>query len=372
MNKKLIKVVQLFEEYPIFYQPYIKDTVEELIKNNTISLTIKTFKNSKIDLPYVKSFKNYKRRKWLDKFYRIFKNKSYLAYSLNKYNIIHLQHSFLHSKLKSYYHKQNQKKPKIIVTLRGGDTYIKPWIDNKWKFFYQENETFIDAFITMSNHQKEYLNIKWGISLDKIHVIPISFGKPFNVKAKYPNKNKINIISIFRLSWEKNINGNLLFIKTLSKEGYNLNYDIYGDGPEMGKLFFLVDKYNLRGIVNIKGKLENDDLKVKLKEYDFLLQLSHSEAFPTTVIEAQSHGVPVIVSNSGGLPESLVDNETGYILDENNIENTIKSLIALWNNEELYFNFSKRAIAFSHSNFSTNQEVAKLLKLYDQLIEFPN
>lgn len=281
------------------------------------------------------------------------------------YDIIHLQHSFLWRKLQPL--TKFKKHPKIIITLRGGDTYIKPWTSNSWKNFYKSSG-HVSAFITMSEHQKKYLT-QWGVAEEKIHVIPISFGEHSNAKPKYPNQDKLKLVSAFRMTWEKNIEGTVRFAKLLIEKGVDFEYDIYGDGTDLGQLYYLIDKYNLHNYINVKGKVDNNVLKQELAGYDFFVQLSVSEAFPTSVLEAQSFGLPCIVSNSGGLPEAVINNKTAIVCDYTAIEEMVNKCLNVWKNKEEYYQYSKNAIEFVNSNFTLEYEITKLTKLYKFIYE---
>jgi glycosyltransferase involved in cell wall biosynthesis len=257
-------------------------------------------------------------------------------------------------------------RPKIVITLRGADTYMKPWLDKGWRDFYKNYGQNVDAFITMTNHQKNYM-LKWGIPLHKIHVIPISYGHPFQVKEKEVNLNTIQIISAFRMCWEKNIEGNLRVIKHLKEKGFAVNYQIYGHGQDENQVPYLIDKYSLSDCVKYHGSIKNQELKEKLKTSDFYLQLSHSESLGMSMIEAQTHGLPAIVSNSDGLPEAIIHEETGFCVKPYAIEEAANLIVQLWQSPKRYSEFSKAAIENSQASFSVIKEVDRLSTLYQAL-----
>lgn len=285
---------------------------------------------------------------------------------MHNYDIIHLQHSYLFIKLGPFFNGAI-KKPVIVITLRGADTYLRPWVYEKWKIFYSAQSQYIDAFITVSQHQKDYLQ-RWGVSESKIHVIPISLGSKTISAPKYPSDTTIKIISAHRMCWEKNINGNLRTVKLLKEAGYNVQYDIYGDGPDKAQVSYLIDKYNLEFEANYRGEVDNTTYKKKLLDYDIFLQLSHSESFGASVIEAQSMGLPVIISNSDGLPETIVEGESGFCVDPNNSEEAASHIIDLFTDREKYYSFSEQGIRYSNANFSSDIEADKLIKLYNALM----
>jgi glycosyltransferase involved in cell wall biosynthesis len=353
-----MKILYIYDKMPGVYQKYLLNLLLEIQKKYAIK-TLVYEKNRLADFSVVR----YGLKDYLNYFLykvKLSKYKSIDAKYMNNFDIIHLQHSFLWRKLEIFRDKNTI--PKIIITLRGGDTFVKPWLSNSWKNFYK-NSDHISAFVVMSDFQKKYLQ-KWGVNENKIHVIPISFGTFSNATPKYPNKKILKLASAFRLTWEKNIEGTIFFAKCMKDRGVSFVYDIYGDGNDLGQLLYFIDYYQLNDCVFVKGKVDNELLKVKLLEYDFFVQLSYSEAFPTSVLEAQSIGIPCVVSNSGGLPEAVVKNKTALVDNYKNIENLVSETIQLYNDSERYFDFSKNAIDFVNQNFAINNEIVRLSNLY--------
>jgi glycosyltransferase involved in cell wall biosynthesis len=366
-----MKIFQVFESYPLFYQPYIPPTLELLAREDRIISKIIAFEGVS-DSESIEILPSHKKRAYSEKLSAIFSNinLNYLEKKAVKeeVDIIHLQHSFLFNKVKSLINSGNADRPKVVMTLRGGDTYVKPWISERWEEFYSIFGKKVDAFVVMSEDQKIYLN-RWGVPLGNIHVIPISFGLPFQVEPKFPNKNTMNIVSVFRMCWEKNIADNLRFIKRIKECGVDIQYDVFGDGKDLGQLFYLIDRYGLNDCVSVKGKVENSMIKSELKNYDFILQLSHSESFGMSIVEAQTYGVPAIVSNTGGLPEIVKEQNTGFVGDYDDQDALVLKVIELWKNPELYFEFSKNSIENAQSSYNTEKEVELLKKMYQKILK---
>lgn len=366
-----LKIIQLFETYGNLYQPYIPPVMDALKSNPNFEVQVNAFKGeANKDLTIIPSY--YKRR--FKERMTSFTNKSAvkLNYIENRYlknnvDIIHLQHSYLHKKIKRLLYIPKDQRPKVVITLRGADTYMKPWLDNNWLNFYKDYGQHVDAYIAMTNHQKQYMQ-KWDINLDKIHVIPISYGNPFDVEERIANPKTIRLVSAFRMCWEKNIEGNLRVVKYLINKGFDVNYNIYGGGQDANQVPYLIDKYQLSDSVNYHGSIINEDLKQKLKDSDFYLQLSHSESLGMSIIEAQTLGLPAIVSDSDGLPEVVINNKTGFCVKPYDIEEAVNFIVKLWESPEMYSTFSKAAIQHSQAKFSIQKEVDKLSVLYKSLL----
>lgn len=371
---KDIKVEHVFHKYPMFYQPYVSLLLDKLKEEPRVLNTFTFFKsNEKVNHKGTSIIPSYRTRRIKETWYKFFnrnlKNLSYpeIFWLRKKTDIIHIQHSFLYPHILNLIAINPTKRPKVIVTLRGADTYVKPWVMERWKTFYALHGNKVDAFITVSNHQKAYLQ-SWGVESKRIHVVPISFGAKSTCKPKYPNKESIKIISAFRMCWEKNIEANIRTVKCLVDKGYNVAYDIYGDGQDVGQVYYLIHRFGLSENVFYKGAIHNKDFKSILPNYDFYLQLSLSESAGATIIEAQSKGVPCIVSNSDGLPEMIDVGKTGYSVSYYDVKEASDKIIKLYNDSDLYYSFSKQAIAFVNDNFSIEHEVERLTLLYKKLI----
>lgn len=284
---------------------------------------------------------------------------------MNQFDLVHVQISYLYNKVLPLLRQKHR--PKVIITLRGGDTYIKPWVNERWSDFYRTEAQQIDAFVTMSENQKQYLT-RWGIDPAKIFVIPVSFGQKFKVLPKFPGKGKLQLVSAFRMTWEKNIEGTVRFAMLLKQNGVNFKFDIFGDGEETPQLMYLINRYNLNEEINVKGAVDNNYLKKIFLNYDFMVQISISDALPASVLEAQSNGLPVIVSNSDGLPEAVIPNVSAIVSDYYNLEYFVNECLRIWSNEDVYFGYSKAAIDYSHNNFSVDSEENKYVSLYRKIL----
>lgn len=354
-----MKILYVYDKYPTTYQTYLLETLEVMKKSWGVKSLV--YENAEQADHNMVSYSFQDSLQRLLYKLKLSKYRSSDIKTMHHYDIIHIQHSYLWKKVLPF--ENMAHRPKILVTLRGGDTYIKPWLDASWCSLYKEKCHLIDAFVVMSQNQKEYL-MRWGVQEDKIYVIPISFGLLSTAQPKYPNPGKLKLVSAFRMTWEKNIEGSIQLARLLKDKNVDFQYDIYGDGTDLGQLYYLVDRYDLGNYVFIKGKMDNKLLEHKLADYDFFIQLSISESLGMSVIEAQSRGVPCIVSDSDGLKETGLRNESIVVGHYRDLEYFSKEILRLREDKQAYYAFSTEAIQFVNQHFSTGKEVDKLIKLY--------
>lgn len=373
--KKSIKTDLLFNEFPLTNQKYIFDLVQKLNGENALDISITC--NTKLTLDSslkITKIPSYYYRKLYEKYIRLvnpkYKNLSYIEikWLQNHINIIHIHHSYLINKVSNLLNFKKGNRPKIVLTLRGSDTYVKPWYYKAWKHYYKAYMPKMDALIVQSEHQKKYLKTVWKIEEQLIHVIPSSI----KISTALPKKrleDTIKIVSSFRMCWEKNIEGNIRVIRVLVDKGYNVKYDVFGYGQDLGQVYYLVDKFNLKNHINIKGKIDNSAYLEALKNYDFYLQLSIVESLSISVIEAQSKGIPAIVSDSSGILETIKPNESGFAVPYYDVGMAAEKIIDLVNNHSKYFEFSTEAIQHVNSKYTNDVESEKHLELYKKLVE---
>lgn len=173
------------------------------------------------------------------------------------------------------------------------------------------------------------------------------------------DEKKYKIGYIGRISEEKGVE---IFIEAFIKAGSSkYKLEIAGSGKEKyvnylkGK--YSSEKISFLGNVSADGFYNKIDLLVVPSIWD--------EPFGRVVIESYSYGVPVFVSNMGGLPE-LVKEYTGRVFSIESA-NELTSLLTSFFNDEL--TFDKKRILCEASRYYTEESIAlQYEKLYDNLL----
>ena len=221
-----------------------------------------------------------------------------------------------------------------------------------------------------SEQQGHYLNQYHAISNSRISKSAVSFtlDKQFYKKAIDTTIGTcVHILSAFRFTWEKNIEGNLRVVRILKDRGLNVTYTICGDGDDLSMLKYFVRRYNLESNVQLMGRVSPQAYCEILENNSIFLQLSFSEALPASVIEAQGFGIPAIVSDAGGMPEAIVDGKTGYIVNDYDYVEAANKIMVLMNDKDLYESFSAEAIENVKTKFTVKCEIDRVMSVYDKL-----
>jgi N-acetyl-alpha-D-glucosaminyl L-malate synthase BshA len=131
-----------------------------------------------------------------------------------------------------------------------------------------------------------------------------------------------------------------------------------GDGPERHKVEELTRSLAVCAHVKFIGKQEAvEDL---LSISDLFVLPSQTESFGLAALEAMACEVPVISSNSGGIPEINIQGKTGFLSPVGDYEDMAKNAIYILENEERMMQFKKNA-------FEKAQEfhIDKILPMYE-------
>lgn len=97
---------------------------------------------------------------------------------------------------------------------------------------------------------------------------------------------------------------------------------IVGDGPQRGRLERLIRRRGLSGSVRLTGALRRDGVRAALEAADVFALPANTrlggldpEGLGLAAIEAAACGLPVVVGDSGGAPETVVPEQTGLVVD---------------------------------------------------------
>jgi len=91
-----------------------------------------------------------------------------------------------------------------------------------------------------------------------------------------------------------------------------------GDGPSRDRWLSLASRVGRNDAVILPGRLPPQEVPLYLQGSDFLVLPSYSEGMPQAVLEAMNCGLGVVATRVGGVPEAVIDGETGLLVDAKN------------------------------------------------------
>jgi glycosyltransferase involved in cell wall biosynthesis len=194
--------------------------------------------------------------------------------------------------------------------------------------------------------------------------------------TRFPAPNKevsINqapsIISIGRLVAFKGFEYLIDACADLARRGLEFTCEIIGDGPLRGDLEVRIRKLNLSDRVHLLGSLSQGAVLEKLRSADIFALASvtdkqgASDVFPTVIIEAMAAARPVVSTRLAGIPESVVDGETGLLVSPEDTMALAEALGRLIEDVKLRLNYGRAGRARIEQHFRIEHTVRPLIEL---------
>jgi N-acetyl-alpha-D-glucosaminyl L-malate synthase BshA len=135
-----------------------------------------------------------------------------------------------------------------------------------------------------------------------------------------------------------------------------------GDGPEKEKAEILCEKLGIASKVIFFGN--SNEVDQILSYTDLFLLPSETESFGLAALEAMAWGVPVISSNSGGLPEVNFDGFSGYLSNVGDTDDMAAKAISILESVENLKLFKKNAL-----EVAKKFDIKNILPIYEALYE---
>jgi N-acetyl-alpha-D-glucosaminyl L-malate synthase BshA len=135
-----------------------------------------------------------------------------------------------------------------------------------------------------------------------------------------------------------------------------------GDGPDRADAEEEVRRLGLESRVHFLGKIDN--VAPLLASADLFLLPSSTESFGLSALEALASGVPVIGTNAGGMPEVVVNGETGILCDVGDVDGMVKAALSIVGDPVRWNQMSERGAADARKRFSLDQVVSQYEHLY--------
>lgn len=251
----------------------------------------------------------------------------------------------------------------VRLGLEGGKDYYSPLF------------TTADWILANSEHTSRAL-LEQGANPQRIRVHPVGIELkkyPFRKTVSRSAEGPLRVLTVSRLHEDKGIEYSIRAIGHLisSYPLLSVEYRIVGDGPLEESLKQLTRDLDLSGQVHFIGALDQTGVIEQLLEADVFLLTSLHEGLGMALLEAQAVGLPIVATETDGIPEAVDPNRSAVLVTPKDIEGTAQQLYNLLMEPERRQRMGQAGRRHVERNFDVNQLNDTLVQIYEQIQEKP-
>ena len=187
-----------------------------------------------------------------------------------------------------------------------------------------------------------------------------------NIEPKPLSKDKFNILFIGSVTDRKKPHMIIEAIQRINDKSYHLSIV----GPAPNEKYFkevkdLIDKSDLQNQVSLIGPVDRESVKDYYSTSNLMILPSISEGLARVIFESQVAMCPVLVTDAPGMSDIVIDGQTGYVFESNNLDSLSLKIEYINNNYDEASLVAKNAKGFILSNYSEDNFKFSFKKLFD-------
>jgi len=163
---------------------------------------------------------------------------------------------------------------------------------------------------------------------EKIQVVHCGIDRTFSEGVGCDTSRTRRLVCVGRLCEQK---GQLLLVKAaalLAAEGQSFELVLVGDGEHRPLIETLIAQLGLASYVRITGWASADEVKSEILAARALVLPSFAEGLPVVLMEAMALARPVLTTYVAGIPELVIDGETGWLFPAGSIDDLLTAMRA--------------------------------------------
>ncbi len=250
----------------------------------------------------------------------------------------------------------------LIVHFHGHDAHRDTLLDDKCKSDYKDMFHYVHKIVSVSNFMTDRL-LQLGAPKDKIVYNPYG-PRPFfyHINSSYSN----TILNIGRFTDIKAPNITLHAFKNALLNCPGAHLIMVGEGELLESCKALAKAWKIEDHVTFTGGIKHDELIPYFKEACMFVQHSvqpsygDAEGTPNTILEASAAGLPIVSTIHAGIPQAVINGETGILVDEYDLDAMTEAIVELFNNRLKCQEMGEAGRQFIKTNYNIDRHISIL------------
>ena len=224
------------------------------------------------------------------------------------------------------------------------------------------------GIITETDYSEKFLRERFPERADRIRRIYNGLNLGEFGRANFSSDPPL-IVAIGRLIAKKGFTNLIRACALLVEHGRSFRCEIFGEGPLENQLRGQIEESGLNEFVQLPGAKPQHEIKKCLARARVFVMPSVPEAeggmdnLPTVIMEAMATGLPVVSTRIGGIPEMVVESETGFLVEPDDVVALVGAIEEVINDQSLGQKLGQAGYERAEKFFSIEKNVRELGKL---------
>jgi glycosyltransferase involved in cell wall biosynthesis len=216
-------------------------------------------------------------------------------------------------------------------------------------------------------------NLKNSVKDENIYILPnaivdtLKSAEFEKISIEKKLNNKLNLLFLSNMQEAKGWFKVLEACKLLYSSGIKFECHFVGkwtSTTDEQKFYNFVNQHGISNMIKYHGQLLNEEKNKILSETDIFIYPTEYDACPRVIIEAMEYGITIISNNEGTIPSLIAHNETGYIVENNTVNEIYQYIIKLLD-KTLRYNMSIRSRERFLEKFTINTYRKKFIDIFN-------
>ena len=224
------------------------------------------------------------------------------------------------------------------------------------------------AIVTETDYAARFLRDQFPPHADRVHRIYNGLDLSEFGRADFSSSPPL-IIAVGRLIPKKGFGDLIRTCVLLAERGKSFRCEIIGEGPLENELRRQIDELHLQNNVVLTGAKPQTELRRGLAAANVFVLPSvidpdgGMDNLPTVIMEAMATGLPVVSTNIGGIPEMVIENETGFLVQSRDVVAMADAIETVINDSSLAARLGQSGYERARVLFSIEKNVRELCAL---------
>src|SRR6266496_737948 len=222
--------------------------------------------------------------------------------------------------------------------------------------------------VTETDYAEKFLRERFPECADRIHRVYNGLNLAEFRRATF-SSDPPSIVAIGRVIVKKGFANLIRACALLVERGKSFRCEIVGEGPLENQLRAQIEQLRLQEFVRLPGPKPQHELRARLANASVFVLPSVPEPeggmdnLPTVIMEAMATGLPVVSTRVGGIPEMVIDNQTGFLVQPEDAVALAGAIEKVTNDRSLGQTLGRAGYERAQKLFSIEKNVRELCAL---------